>query len=484
MTLQCANTFLSKSAGSTITPGEVFNSTLGGSITFVQAGPSTGISAVPNAFNPGNSSTVNWYANANTVYIPRNTPAGTYNISIRGQDADGQLTCNINQVVVSASSFNPATGNTLAPGTITPDQVQVGATAFASNATSIIRGETGLNITGSSSTGINVECDNSVSSGTLTVQMFDGSVFTATVDCSISNALGCNGTQVLEVEQGASYAATSFAINGTPPYQVVNTNNGPASASNGSLLIDTNATVADYPGFEVVIEDSTGAQVTCDFQLNVRTGGNGGGTTQVGCIDTGDSSITAPGTATAGQTITITTNINPSSGGLAGHYLIVLDASGNAVGFPSFVQTTAGGNEWSLTLPASADCANGTYSVVVAPPAGNTACANWIAGSISVSGCTGTGACNSGKPIGIRYTFDGQTIDNPNQVKPGSIVTVSVPDDQCNCDGYSLTWRPDPDNDVEITLVDGNNRTASFAVPATALKGNRVGVQARCCRQS
>ena len=380
------------------------------------------------------------------------TGASNGTINLRLSD-NTVCTVNVNCGAVggNCNSLTVNDGDAISPGMLVS-----GATAFADPA---VTGRVGVDFTVDVNGNIVVDCEGSAD-GTIDI-MVAGQTTACPVNVNCDGTTGsltCASPASFTVLDGQIIPTTSIVSGGSAPYNVTGATS-PLQVSSNSARVISGTAPGSYAA-NVSITDSAGNSTTCTVTLNVEDTAT--------CINTIDSSVTAPATATAGQTITITANINPSSGGLAGHYLQIVGPNGNVVATPTFVS----GNNWSVTLPAAVACTNGAHSVVVQPPVGSaTVCQQWNASTITLSGCNTTGTCTT--------TVNGATITGCTD--PGCVRTITIPADQCTCAGYTLVTEMTQQGSVPATINTPNSRTVTFQIPPNASSGDVYVALPKCC---
>ena len=490
---QCANTQITKCAGEQITLADLFQAVNGTATitgfkraTYSSPGVinnldcnnlSNSVTDIPS--NSGGQTT--WTSTSTTITVAANTfnqntsatpGLNNFDLIVCGSDGDGVIgPCSLNVTVLDPNqSPCGAVGGaclnlTVNSGdTITPSMVQSGATSFGSP---VVAGQgAGVNFTGDSSASVTVTNSGSTAS-TITLKMADGTTCVVTINPTVTaNPLVCS-TSSITVTPGQILSAASFVSGGTPAYSVSSAT-GILTASGGAAQVSSAATTSSE---QVTVTDGAGASITCNVTLVVNP------VTGPTCIVPSDSNVSvSPTSAAAGSLITITANINTSTGGLSGYYLKAKDASGNVIGFPDFVPNS--GNQWSFTLPAQGACQNGTYTICVVPPTG-TACPEWNnAAAYQVTGCDDTVSCTT--------TANGATMTGATD--PGSTQTVVLPTDQCNCAGYEVRLI-----DVTAYPADGswpsmgaitmiNSYTGTWQIPSNAPSSALYQVKPQCCK--
>lgn len=407
-------------------------------------------------------------------------------LNVCATDNSGQLCCTFNLVfnpnctdggtVGDCLSFTDTNlvGSTLHE--IFPGDVHGSQTAFASPA---IVGEVDpdncIIVVNDQTDVVRYRCTAECSGATLTLELANGETCDATINCQdqVTNSLTCI-TSSMAVSPSQILDGSAFVTGGTAPYTVTATSNGFTSVTSGDLAIGAGLTNGQSFSSNVTVQDSIGTSETCTVQFTVSA-------TTVDCIVISDSSILAtPSSATPGQNVVITANVNQSTGGLAGYYLRVRDSSGNYLSDPAYVS----GATWTWTVPTV--CTDGTYSIEVNPPV-NSGCPVWSsAETFGVTGCdTGGGECNSTLSDVICPTISGSTT-------PGSVQTVTFSTDMCNCDGFQIEWLPGRNtgtvanpiiinNPRTISINNANTHNPSFIIPATAQAGEEYHIYPTCC---
>ena len=351
---------------------------------------------------------------------------------------------------------------------ILPSNVHSTETAFASGA---IAGEVDpdncIIVTNDQTNLVGYRCTGECTGAQLTLEMANGETCPVTINCQnvITNPLQCSIT-TLNVTAGQTIDGSTFVTGGTQPYTVTGAASGISSVSNGDLVIDAGAAPGTYTR-NVTVSDGAGGSVVCAIAFTVSDAGGGD------CIDTADSSITvSPATVTPGNFVTITTNLNATTGGFPNHIVQIQVSNGATVGA---VQVS--GNTWRWTVPDT--CIDGTYTVLIVPT--DAGCPTWQSETFNVTGCDVStecdfnlaGACPTATPV------------NPNA---GDVVSVTLAADQCNCDGYYIQWEPGRvvngvvvANPRTISISGGNTRTPAFTIPADAQNGEQYGIYPTCC---
>ena len=282
-----------------------------------------------------------------------------------------------------------------------------------------------------------------------------------------TSTLSC-GLSEIEVTPGQTISAASFVTGGTPPYTATSAT-GVFSVVGGAVQVANTATAGTSLS-TVVVSDATSSQ-GCVVTVNVVDG-------KADCIDIADSTVTvSPSPATAGTPLVITADINPSSGGLVGHSLVVKDPDGTVIGIPSAIPVT---NQWNFQLPIASLCQDGTYRVCVVPPSG--ACAQWDnAAVIPVTGCDNAAECSS--------AIDPDQITISGVRRAGEVQTIVVSRDACNCPGSEIIFKDGTQYlaDGSLPVLEGftyiNSHMGTFKLPNGAPEDGKYQVYASCCTE-